>query len=284
MSETRKGGVAESVKDMLASELDTQGVDHPSRKDGSAGDPLRRTIAFQAGAEKDGDTPCGKLFPHSEEHPVAAPVVGLSSHPDCDGASPPPRSPVPPTAAGGASKSLRPARTHISFGDPRLPPRFWAKLRIGSVPAHRPDLGPCWEWRGYRGPDGYGRVGIGSTNKGTKRTLRVHRWAYESLIGPIPGGLESDHLCRNRPCANPLHLEPVSRDVNWLRGKSVSARNARKTHCDKGHPFDVTRAGRRDCRTCIRNRYWNNPEAHRERVRLYRGRQQLRASATHASR
>ena len=108
MSETRKGGVAESVKDMLASELDTQGVDHPSRKDGSAGDPLRRTIAFQAGAEKDGDTPCGKLFPHSEEHPVAAPGRRPQLPPGLRWRKP---FPPPPTAAGGGSPQPSAART-----------------------------------------------------------------------------------------------------------------------------------------------------------------------------
>jgi hypothetical protein len=85
----------------------------------------------------------------------------------------------------------------------------------------------------------------------------AHRWSYEALVGPIPPGLEIDHLCRVRNCVNPSHLEPVTKAVNILRGESMSARHARQTHCKSGHPFDaentrMTTDGQRRCRTCDR--------------------------------
>src|SRR6266576_3456485 len=99
--------------------------------------------------------------------------------------------------------------------------RFWAKVdRRGSE--------ECWPWQANRGR-GYGNVWIAG------RMYRAHRVAYELLIGPIPEGLTLDHLCRNRGCVNPAHLEPVTSRENTLRGEGISANNARKTHCKHGH-------------------------------------------------
>lgn len=82
----------------------------------------------------------------------------------------------------------------------------------------------------------------------------AHKWAYESIVGPVPEGMELDHLCRNRACVNPAHLEAVSRRVNQLRGLSISAKNARKTHCVHGHPLTGENVyewrGSRYCRAC----------------------------------
>ena len=103
------------------------------------------------------------------------------------------------------------------FGDTRLPHRFWAKVRIGSVPADRPDLGPCWEWRACHTSEGYGRFRTGSRTDGSGRLVLAHRLAFEALIGAVPQGLEPDHLCRNSPCVNPAHLEPVTHAVNIQR-------------------------------------------------------------------
>ena len=91
---------------------------------------------------------------------------------------------------------------------------------------------------------------------------RPHRVVYEALVGPIPDGLELDHLCFNRRCVNPNHMEPVTGYENILRGNSFSAVNARKTHCIHGHEFTeentyvVTQNGRpgRQCKTCRRRR------------------------------
>ena len=140
--------------------------------------------------------------------------------------------------------------TTFTFGDSRLPVRFWAKVRLGSTPTHRPDLGPCWEWTGARHNKGYGifwRQG---------RSHYAHRIAYEILVGPIPEGLESDHLCRNHACVNLLHIEPVTRSVNTLRGDHWQRR---KTHCPQGHPYTPENTylkpnGWRLCRACWRCR------------------------------
>ena len=91
----------------------------------------------------------------------------------------------------------------------KLPLRFWDKIRIL-------DNG-CWLWTGSISTAGYGRFGVGSRTDNSARMVGAHRWAYEHLVGPIPPGLESDHLCRNRACVNPAHIEPVTRSVNFLR-------------------------------------------------------------------
>ena len=99
------------------------------------------------------------------------------------------------------------------FGDPRLPARFWAKV---NPMTYRPEIGPCWEWTGGRDGNGYGRFAVGRGEH--PRTTFAPRLAYETLVGAIPDGFEPDHLCRNRACVRPQHLEPVARVVNVHRG------------------------------------------------------------------
>lgn len=116
----------------------------------------------------------------------------------------------------------------------------------------------CWLWTGALLPNGYGYMWRGTDSK---RNDYPHRISYELHVGPIPEGLHIDHLCRNRACCNPQHLEPVTCLENVRRGQGNNA----KTHCAEGHPYDevntkLTRGGRRHCRICVRARkrelYW----------------------------
>lgn len=93
----------------------------------------------------------------------------------------------------------------------------------------------CWNWTGTVKPGGYGVFSIKKNN--VQKTYNAHRWAYTYFIGEIPEGLTIDHLCRNRRCVNPKHLEPVTIRENLMRGRGYSGVNNRKTHCPKGHPL-----------------------------------------------
>lgn len=153
--------------------------------------------------------------------------------------------------------------------------RFWAKVdQNGPIPSHRPDLGVCWLWTAFLGTGGYGMFGLKVGDK--HRVVRAHRFAYELLVGLIPEGLHIDHLCRNRGCVNPTHLEPVTQRENNLRGESPIAKEAAKTHCPQGHPYDEANTvveqrghGRtaRRCRIC-RRQYENNLRARKRAARL----------------
>ncbi len=125
-----------------------------------------------------------------------------------------------------------------------LPERFLAKICLVEGPLPN----PCWEWTASRDGDGYGRVGV----EGKSR--KASTYAYEVLRGPVPDGLEPDHLCRNRACVNPFHLELVTHKVNVARGNAGLAQSLR-THCSKGHPYDANNtiyyaSGKRGCHIC----------------------------------
>lgn len=131
---------------------------------------------------------------------------------------------------------------------------FWAHVVPGN--------GDCWGWDSTH-LDGYGQYRI--TENRRRRTVAAHRYSYEQLIGPIPAGLELDHLCRNRGCVNPYHLDPVTHAVNAARSPLMGKANGLKTHCKRGHEFtpENTRVARqmngysgtgRWCRACDRVR------------------------------
>lgn len=98
----------------------------------------------------------------------------------------------------------------------------------------------CWEWTGSIGTWGYGRFGVRNGHN-----VFAHRWSYEHAVGPLLDGVEIDHLCRNRRCVNPAHLEQVTHQENQRRIY------ADRTTCSQGHPFSgVNKSGARICHAC----------------------------------
>jgi hypothetical protein len=162
----------------------------------------------------------------------------------------------------------------------RLPARFISKTRVDRTTG-------CWKWTGTILSRGYGQYYVGGGQK-NRIQLLAHRFAYEVLIGPIPSDLTIDHLCRNRACVNPLHMEVVTRGENVLRGIGTSAVNKRKKKCIHGHAFTDANTYRppgnpnqRMCRECLRARDRANNAKRRAYFRRYqrsaRGREVQRA-------
>lgn len=127
------------------------------------------------------------------------------------------------------------------------------------------DAPGCWEWQGHCNASGYGGIHRNG------RCRLAHRFVYELLIGPIPTGLSLDHLCRNRACVNPAHLEPATARVNILRGIGPTALNAQKTHCKNAHLLEgdnliVSRHGERWCKVCKSLSAKKHYEKHRSKI------------------
>lgn len=142
----------------------------------------------------------------------------------------------------------------FAVGDQRLPIRFWSKVS--------PNASGCWLWTAALRSDGYGQLTL------NKKGRSAHRLAYEALVAKIPSGLELDHLCRERRCCNPAHLEPVTRQENVRRG----LRGVLHTHCPHGHEFTpantaINNRGHRYCRQCSRDSYQHvDPEQDKRRI------------------
>lgn len=122
--------------------------------------------------------------------------------------------------------------------------RFWSKVEKTEG---------CWIWVAGLKSDGYAQFSIAG------KTVPAHRYSYEIANGGLPTGLVIDHLCRNRGCVRPSHLEAVTQRQNLLRSDTFQARNLAKTECLRGHSFDeantyVRANGQRRCRACERER------------------------------
>ena len=124
------------------------------------------------------------------------------------------------------------------------PERFWPKVDKS---------GDCWVWLAGKDSHGYGVFSIPSKSVG------AHKFAYELLVDKVPKGMELDHLCRNRGCVNPKHMEVVTARTNTLRGEGITAYWARRTHCLHGHKYTPkntytapNKPNARFCRTCRR--------------------------------
>ena len=147
-------------------------------------------------------------------------------------------------SASGAS-NIRNGRSPSSC--PTLAGRFMARLVVLET--------GCWTLKGAPDTTGYVRI----RDRGAKRYSHGHRVAYNLFKGPVPEGLQIDHLCRNRRCVNPDHLEAVTQRENILRGMGFAAIAVRTNRCTRGHEYTPENTlrysgGKRDCRSCLKRR------------------------------
>lgn len=210
-----------------------------------------------------------KLANGADSLPTGAPLTHICGNAACVSAEHLSR-PVRRGTVRAQPKTARARRTQLPLSE-----RFWAKTRIAAdcdcrLCSKSSDLAvKCIVWTAARKGQGYGSFWDGN------RTLRAHRFSYELAVGPIPEGLQLDHLCRVRLCVNPAHLEAVTQEENQRRGllgvlsgitrrqrpKAPPRRTGPATHCQQGHeltpdntyrqpPSKSHPSGRRRCRTC----------------------------------
>lgn len=122
--------------------------------------------------------------------------------------------------------------------------RFWEKVDYAEKSED-----DCWIWIGKKNNYGYGIICR------SQKELSAHRVSYERTFGKIPRGMVIDHLCRNRACVNPLHMQVVTNVENVMRGMSPYAQKKRWTHCHNGHSLSgenlkIRKNGTRFCREC----------------------------------
>lgn len=133
--------------------------------------------------------------------------------------------------------------------EPKTLERFWSKVER---------TGTCWIWKGSITDDGYGRFEY------NYKHIKAHRFAFEITKYEIPKGLDLDHLCRNRSCVNPEHLEPVTRKENLRRGIKRN-QNSNKQTCNQGHALIKLNDKKRGCRICIRKYNTNYQRIRRDK-------------------
>ncbi len=149
------------------------------------------------------------------------------------------------TGEKGVMKTAKPRPERTSSGKANTFENLMMRVEIS-------DSG-CWLWLGATNKKGYGQGALGGERGG------VHRLVYRHLKGPIPKGLVLDHLCRQKSCCNPDHLEPVTHRENILRGNGLAAQQVKRTYCPHGHPYKgynliIYKDGRRACRACNNRR------------------------------